>query len=147
MKKTATSTDNSLPESYEELCSQVWLPRPIADDVDYKNALEVVERLIFRAERTNGQNDYLTAVSMFVEDYESSLEYDWPDVSVPQILAHLCESHGMTAADLGRLLGDQSRSLGTKLLSGERDLSKAHIKILCTKFKLRPNVLLGIELG
>ena len=51
-----------------------------------------------------------------------------------EALKVLLEANGMSAADLSNLLGDRSRSLGTRLLSGERELSKAHIRTLCERF-------------
>lgn len=50
------------------------------------------------------------------------------------------EDRGLTASDLGRLLGE--RSLGPKVLNGDRALSKAHIKILAKHFRVSPAVLL-----
>lgn len=55
-------------------------------------------------------------------------------------LRFLLESHGMSASDLGRLLGD--RALGTRILNGKRELSKAHIKTLAAHFQVSPAVLL-----
>jgi antitoxin component HigA of HigAB toxin-antitoxin module len=40
----------------------------------------------------------------------------------------------MGASDLGRLLGN--RPLGSAILRGERELSKAHIRILADHFKV-----------
>jgi antitoxin component HigA of HigAB toxin-antitoxin module len=48
--------------------------------------------------------------------------------------------YGMTASDLGRLLGN--RALGAAILSGRRSLSKAHIKKLAGHFKVEPGLLL-----
>jgi antitoxin component HigA of HigAB toxin-antitoxin module len=45
----------------------------------------------------------------------------------------------MNASDIGRLLGD--RSLGPKILNGDRALSKSHIKILAQHFNVSPAVL------
>ncbi len=52
----------------------------------------------------------------------------------------MMKDRAMTASDVGRLLGD--RSLGPKILNGDRALSKAHIKILAKHFKVSPAVLL-----
>jgi len=38
----------------------------------------------------------------------------------------------MNASDLGRLLGD--RAIGAKVMSGSRELSKSHIKVLADRF-------------
>jgi antitoxin component HigA of HigAB toxin-antitoxin module len=50
------------------------------------------------------------------------------------------DEHGMNESDLGRLLGD--RSLGRRILTGERGLSKKHIRALAEHFALNPAALL-----
>jgi HTH-type transcriptional regulator/antitoxin HigA len=83
----------------------------------------------------------LDTVTILVERYEEETEG-----AVPQgmdrlaVLRYLMEDRGMSASDLGRLLGD--RSLGSKILSGDRALSKSHIKILAQHFNVGPAVLL-----
>jgi antitoxin component HigA of HigAB toxin-antitoxin module len=57
-----------------------------------------------------------------------------------QLIRSLMEEHDMSESDLGRLLGD--RSLGHRILSGERELSKAHIHVLAEHFSLNPAALL-----
>jgi antitoxin component HigA of HigAB toxin-antitoxin module len=42
------------------------------------------------------------------------------------------ERSGMSSSGLGRLLGD--RALGSRILRGERKLSKEHIRRLCDRF-------------
>jgi antitoxin component HigA of HigAB toxin-antitoxin module len=49
-------------------------------------------------------------------------------------LRYVVETAGMSASDLGRLLGN--RGLGSTLLSGKRELSKNHICILADHFHL-----------
>ena len=55
-------------------------------------------------------------------------------------LKTLLSEHGMSASDLGRLLGN--RTLGTAILSGRRALSKTHIKKLAEHFKVEPGLFL-----
>ena len=57
-----------------------------------------------------------------------------------ELLRSLMEEHGMNESGLGRLPGD--RSLGHRVLSGERELSKAHIRTLADHFALDPSALL-----
>jgi antitoxin component HigA of HigAB toxin-antitoxin module len=56
------------------------------------------------------------------------------------VLRYLMQDRGMSASDLRRLLGD--RSLGPKILSGDRAPSKAHIKILARHFNVGPAVFM-----
>jgi antitoxin component HigA of HigAB toxin-antitoxin module len=46
----------------------------------------------------------------------------------------MLKEQGMGGSDLGRLLGN--RPLGSAILRGERQLSKAHIRILAEHFKV-----------
>ncbi len=55
-------------------------------------------------------------------------------------LKFLVAEHGMTASDLGRLLGN--RTTGAAILSGRRSLSKTHIKKLAGHFKVQPGLFL-----
>jgi len=45
----------------------------------------------------------------------------------------LLEEHGMSGADLSRLLG-ADRSLGVRILNGERNLTVEHAKKLAARF-------------
>jgi HTH-type transcriptional regulator/antitoxin HigA len=53
------------------------------------------------------------------------------------ILKSLLEDHGMSISDFSRLIGVH-RSIGTRILKGERNLTIAHIKALCERFKVGP---------
>ncbi|HUT58429.1 MAG TPA: transcriptional regulator [Phycisphaerae bacterium] len=135
-----TITHEDIPAGYEQL-TRLFMPRPIRDEVDYRNALEVLEAMA-GFEMSNDQHDYFEAISTFVERYEAEHHaIELKTLSPNEILRRLMEEHGMSESDLGRLLGD--RSLGHRILSGERDLSKAHIRTLAEHFALSPAVLLS----
>lgn len=56
------------------------------------------------------------------------------------ILNHLMDANDMNASDLGRLLGH--RELGSKILRGEREISKSHAASLGEHFGLPPETFL-----
>ena len=87
------------------------------------------------------QEDSFEAVATFVEKYEAEHHalHD-QDLTAVELLRGLLEEHGLSESDLGRLLGD--RSLGHRILTGERELSKTHIRILAEHFSLNPAALL-----
>ena len=68
--------------------------------------------------------------------YEEETSPIGKGASPKEVLAWLIEEHDMGITELGKLLGD--RSLGSRVLSGERSLSKGHIKILAEHFKITP---------
>jgi antitoxin component HigA of HigAB toxin-antitoxin module len=86
--------------------------------------------------------DFMDIMLPVVGDYEDRHHHglDTSDLTPLDILRSLLEDHKMTAADLGRLLGN--RSLGSAILRGERGLSQAHIKILSARFKLAPGAFI-----
>ena len=140
MSKTATLADfKRLPQTYSGLVATLP-PRPIHDKVDYDNAAEMINRLAGH-DLNADQEDYLEALSTFVEAYEADrFPIDDSRITPLDALKTLLAEHGMTASDLGRLLGN--RTLGAAILAGRRNLSKAHIKKLAAHFKVEPGLFL-----
>ena len=137
--KTRTMTHDDIPDSYAELVD-LLMPRPLHDDVDYRNALGVLDAMA-GFDMNADQEDYFEAIATFIEKYEARHHAIANEKMAPaELLRSLVAEHGMTESDLGRLLGD--RSLGHRILSGEREVSKAHIRILAEHFSLNPAALL-----
>jgi len=137
--KTKTSARTSIPATYAGLVAQ-FMPRPLHDEIDYHNALAMLDTMAgFKLNAD--QEDYFDAIATFVERYEAE-HHSLKDVTMTpiELIRSLMAEHEMNASDLGRLLGD--RSLGHRILSGERELSKVHIRILAEHFRLNPGALL-----
>ncbi len=123
----------TMPKDYSKLLALHML-RPLHDKVDYKNALEVLDALA--GQRLNAdQDDYFEALSLIVEAYESAHLPTLPAVTGVSLLKHLLEENQMSAADLAKVLG-VDRSLGVRILNGERNLTLEHIKKLKERFHL-----------
>jgi len=132
-------TRGDIPESYAELVER-FMPRPLHDEVDYHNALGVLDAMA-GFKMNADQEDFFDAITTFVEKYEAEHHAIADTKMTPvQLLRSLMEEHGMSESDLGRMLGD--RSLGHRILSGERELNKAHIRLLADHFALSPAALL-----
>lgn len=140
MSNTAIQNDfQRLPKTYGDLVAMLP-PRPLHDDVDLANASEMIDRLA-GFDLNADQEDYLEALSTFVEAYEAErFPIDDSRISPLDALETLLGEHGMTGSDLGRLLGN--RTLGAAILAGRRNLSKAHIKKLAEHFKVEPGLFL-----
>ncbi len=116
-------------------------PLPLHDATDYAAARHAIEPLLGFEERlTADQADYLEAVSSFIEAYDR-VRVKWPKDRPLDTLNFLLEQHEMSAADLARVLGGD-RSIGSKLLRGERRLTVNHIRTLARHFHIEPGVLL-----
>lgn len=119
---------------------QVLVVWPLRTEDDYLRAQEVVDGLAVKdeGELTQAELDQLEIFSMLMEAYEEVHHpIKPPEVSPHDFLKRLVRESGMSESDLGRLLGD--RSLGTKILKGQRQLSKTHIRILCDYFRVDAN--------
>jgi HTH-type transcriptional regulator/antitoxin HigA len=111
------------------------------NQADYKRTRAIVDKLILIENPTPAQAARLEVMLTLMEAWEAEHhQIDLSHVSPIKVLKSLLEDHGMTASDLGRLLG--SRSLGTAILRGKRQLSKRHIQILCDHFQLGPSAFM-----
>jgi HTH-type transcriptional regulator/antitoxin HigA len=137
--KTKKATRSNIPTRYVELV-KLFMPRPLHDEVDYRNALGMLDAMAGFAMNAD-QEDYFDAIATFVEKYEAEHHsIEGSEMTPVELIRSLMDEHQMSASDLGRLLGD--RSLGHRILSGQRELSKVHIRVLATHFSLNPAALL-----
>jgi HTH-type transcriptional regulator/antitoxin HigA len=130
-----------LPARYADLISLFPL-RPIRDDVDLHNATDVLDAMALHVDDFSpDQADYFDVLSSLVASYEADTDpLLIPKASPLATLRSLLDSHGMSASDLGRVLGN--RELGSKILRGERHLTVNHIKKLSARFRLNPSLFL-----
>lgn len=140
MKATARATRGEVPRTFLELNALHPL-MPIKVEVDLDNALEVADKLAVLSRRTSDQDEYLETLSILIERYEEVHHaIDQGKANPLTNLRFLLRQHDMTGSDLGKILGQ--RQLGSKVLSGQRQLSKAHIQALCRHFKVGPGAFL-----
>ena len=138
MKSRTTRTSDILPSTFAELNALHPL-RPISDGVDLSNAREVSDRLAVLDRRTRDQDDYLETLSILIEKHEAEHSaINTRALDPVDTLKFLMDGRGMTASDLGRVLGE--RSLGAAILRRDRQLSKGHIRALCAHFGVGPEL-------
>src|ERR1043165_118138 len=105
-----------MPKTFEGLC-RMLPPRPIHDEADYDNAIEMLDSIV-GFDLNEDQLDYLMVMTTLVGEYEDEHHaIDTSDATGLEALKFLLEQNDMTASDLGTLLGN--RSLGSKILRGE----------------------------
>jgi HTH-type transcriptional regulator/antitoxin HigA len=84
---------------------------------------------------TPGQADDLEVLGDLTLKFERpQMAHELEKISGLDLLKHLLEENDMNASDLGRLLGQ--RELGSKLLRGDRQISRSHAKRLGERFGL-----------
>ncbi len=129
-----------VPKTYRELC-QLYLPRPIHDANEDEAATEMMNALAVFPKLNLEQQDYLDALTEFVDAYDKARRVRWPKIKGLDVLKHLLAEREMNGADLARILGG-SRNLGTMILRGDRNLTLAHIRKLAAHFKVSPELFI-----
>ena len=139
-KLTALALPAKLPTRYAELVA-LHMPRPIHDRVAYANTVEVIDALAGHKLNAD-QEDYLELLSQLVETYEAAHLTPFPKVNGIDALKFLLSENRLTGEDLAQLLS-VDRSTAYKILKGTRNLTTEHIRILCDRFSVRAEVLIG----
>jgi HTH-type transcriptional regulator/antitoxin HigA len=130
--KTIAARD--MPGRFTDLVA-LLPPHVIRDENDYDNVIEFMDKLLARPKLTKGQAEFFETWTVLIGAYEDEhYAIDTSDDRGLDALKYLLEQNHMTASDLGNLLGN--RSLGSKILRGERELSKTHLRILADRFKV-----------
>jgi HTH-type transcriptional regulator/antitoxin HigA len=125
------------PKTYKELVRQ-YCPRPLHTDAECDVASAIVEKMIGHQLNAD-QEDYMDLLATLVMQYDDAHHpVKLKPMTQVEVLTYLLEESGMSASDLGRLLGN--RELGSKLLRGERGLSLAHVAKLSEYFSLSPEI-------
>ena len=92
---------------------------------------------------TKDQDDYLNALTTFLEAWEDAHEPALPEATPLAVLRSLLEENAMSSGEFAVLLGI-TRSMASRILSGERQLTTKHIVTLAARFRIKPDALLPI---
>jgi len=128
-----------LPTTFEALI-KLHAPRPIHDEVSYRNTVEVVDALAGHALNAD-QEDYLLLLSGLVERYEADTLPKRRRVSGLAMLRYLLEENGLGGDQLAKIIG-VDRSVAYRILNDERGLTTEHIKALCQRFGVSADVFI-----
>lgn len=119
---------SDLPKDYTGLCQHL-LPRPIHSRAAHREVVAMADAMAGHR-LSKDQADYFDLLCSLIEDYDQP---DEPKASGLEALKHLMEAHDMSGSKLAELLG-VTRSLASRLLSGERELTRSHIATLASHF-------------
>lgn len=136
----------ALKESYQSF-SQMAAPfLHITDEQHYEQALALIEELLEEAQdkQDDPLNGLISLLTHAVSRYEESIEElnafenqahdDDADVAMLRLLM---DQHSLGVASFPEI-GD--KSLISKILSGKRNLTKQHIKLLSRRFNINPSL-------
>jgi HTH-type transcriptional regulator/antitoxin HigA len=131
-----TLKKRTIRDDYLHLVERLPLT-PIRNRRQLRDAHAMIDELtrIPDSKLTPGQADYLEVLGDLTLKFEGPLmDNELEKISGLDLLKHLLEENDMNASDLGRLLGQ--RELGSKLLRGDRQISRSHAKRLGERFGL-----------
>lgn len=139
-----TKKRSTVSDSYLSLVRRFPL-RPIRSKADYSAASKMVDKLAMQDEDEldRGEQDYLETLSLLIEAYdEEHFAKRIEDKSPLEILRYLMAESGMKVGDLAKVIGNQTAA--SLVLSGQRELSKAHIVRLADHFHVEPGLFLKV---
>ena len=132
-----TVTFNS--SKYNELLSQ-YQPRLIRTEADNERALEIVEELMHRPNRSPEENELYDLLIVLIEKFEQEFYQPVSRSNPYSMLQFLIDQQGLSETDLVPVLGDES--IVGEVLGGDRELSISHIRELSTLLKVDPSVFI-----
>jgi HTH-type transcriptional regulator/antitoxin HigA len=137
---------NLIQDKFEEFVNVAAPLLHITNETEYEQALQVIEKLLEQAsdDPQDSLNGLIELISRAIAAYEANdstlMEFNQeadniaPDVAVLRLLM---SQHQLTGADLPEI-GD--KTLVSKILSGERNLTKQHIEKLAKRFQIDPGL-------
>ena len=125
-------------KAYKDLLSRE-APHAIHSDGEHREYLFRAEELMNKRRRTAAEDHYLELLSILIDQYEE--EHQGIDPPEPvTALKQLMSANQISQAELSRLFG--SSGITSEILSGKRELSKAHIKKLASLFKVSTDLFI-----
>jgi HTH-type transcriptional regulator/antitoxin HigA len=136
-----TEVDEGVGQRYMELIRENPL-RILRSDDEYARAIAILDRLSNRGtDRSHDETEYLLALAVFVERYETEQNRSKSPASGIRILRSLIESRGTTPSQVAAGSGLGASTL-SDLLAGRRKLTSRHIAALARFFGVEPEAFL-----
>ena len=112
-------------------------PHVIHTEADNERAIDVLEELLSKEERSSEENRVAELLTLLIEGFEGK-NYSLPPATPRDVVRHLMESNGLRQLDMVDVFGAESTV--SEVLSGKRELAKSHIEKLSLRFNVSPEV-------
>jgi HTH-type transcriptional regulator / antitoxin HigA len=132
MSVSAEITDR---EEYAQLLGDA-LPHVIHTEAENERCTAVLENLLRKKNRTAEEKRLAELLTLLIEQYEEQGYGLARAAGNIDILRHLMDANGLRQVDLLGVFG--TASVVSEVLSGKRELSKAHITKLSDRFHVSP---------
>lgn len=127
---------NPISPAYSKLLARV-APKIIRSEAENEHFIEALGELDARGRLTREEKEVAELLTMLIEQFEEQ-HYALPKASPLNVLKFLMEQHELRQADLLDIF--KTRSIASEVLSGKRELTKEHIRLLSARFHVSPEV-------
>ena len=140
----------ALKDLYQNFANEAEAYLHIKDEDHYHDVLAIIENLLEEVEDTDDAplNGLIDLLSQAVKRYEDSIdslltfEQDAKGVAADvAMLRLLMDQHGLTGAGFPEI-GD--KTLISRILAGQRNLTKSHIEKLAKRFGINPALFFDV---
>lgn len=142
MKMLGRTNPLAAKDDYLELVCAFPL-RSLRTQAQHAHAVKVLARLLGRpgGRLRSGEKDYTDVLGRLIDDYgQRKHPFLRERHSAIEILRFLMEQHGMNVTGLSKVLGNKTAA--SLVVSGKRELSKAHIRCLADHFRVDPGLFI-----
>lgn len=133
-----SNTNNS--SQYVELLT-TFPPRPIRTEEDLIATQSIIDSLLDQRELTPEERDYLHVLGTLVEEYECD-HVEIPDIYGVELLRALLIEFDLRQKDLVPVF--KAESIVSEVLSGQRQLTLAHVQKLAEFFHVSPTAFFEV---
>lgn len=112
------------------------LPHVIHSDAENGRCSAILESLLRKKKRSAEERRLAELLTLPIEEYEQKRFAAQHPAAPIDILRHLMDANGLRQVDLPDVFG--TASVASEVLSGRRDLSKAHVSRLSERFQAPP---------
>lgn len=120
------------PSDYAKLLAK-YQPKVIETEAENDRAIELVQELEHKANRSNEEDAILELLVTLIEKFEDE-NYPIPEGTPHSMLIHLMDVSGIKQENLVGVIG--SRGVVSEVVNGKRSISKAHAKALAEFFSV-----------
>ncbi len=121
----------------KDLVDGVSAPKVISSDAQNERYVAALLELERKNHMTAEEKHFAELLTLLIEAYEEK-HFAVRESSPVAVLTELMQANDLRQKDLASLLGTES--IVSEILSGKRELNKAHIERLSKKFKVSPAV-------
>jgi HTH-type transcriptional regulator/antitoxin HigA len=121
---------------YRRLLSKA-LPHVIHTDEENERYIAKLETLSNRGNLSSEEKELADLLTVLIEKYEERYQIQ-PESTPAERVRHFMDAQDLKPADMLDIFG--TKSIVSEVLSGKRELSKAHIRALSHRFNVSPEI-------